>query len=311
MNFCTLNNFYIIKQLFCSFLFFSPYFYLNQFTAGTSYFDSNNYIEYIAGNLPIIITSPHGGSLKPSSIPDRNCPDCTYQKDAYTQKLSRELKNAIYAKTGCYPHLIINLLHRIKLDANRNIGDAADGNIDAENAWAAYHEFIDSSKSQVNTFYNKGLYLDIHGHSHPIQRLELGYLVSKSTLQQSDTALNGITTSSIKNLATSNLNNQTHSELLRGPKSFGTLCENRGYPSVPSSNTPFPLAGEVYFTGGYNTARHGSSTGGSIDGIQIECNSSVRFNAAARKEFVDSLAEVILDYLGEHYFPNLSPNPLP
>jgi hypothetical protein len=279
-----------------------------QYTAGTSYFDSNSYIEYIAGNLPIIISSPHGGYLEPSAIPDRNCTGCSYVRDSYTQELTRELKDAIYNKTGCYPHVVMNLLHRKKLDANRAIGDAADGNIDGENAWAAYHQFIDTSKHQVNSSTAKGVYLDIHGHAHAIQRLELGYLLSKTTLQSSDAAINVITASSIKNLANSNLSAHTHSELVRGANSFGTLCEIKGYPSVPSLSTPFPLSTESYFSGGYNTVRHGSSNGGVIDGIQIECNSNLRFNAADRQGFADSLANVILQYLDLHYLTNLSPN---
>jgi len=279
-----------------------------QYNPGTNYFDSNNYIEYIAGNLPIIISAPHGGYLEPSSIPDRNCTGCSYLRDSYTQELTRELAVAIYNKTGCYPHVVMNLLHRKKLDANRDIGDAADGNIDGENAWTAYHQFIDTSKYQVNASRAKGLYLDIHGHAHTIQRLELGYVLSKTTLQSSDSIINGITTSSIKHLANSNLNNYTHSELIRGAGSFGTLCESKGYPSVPSLSTPFPLTADPYFGGGYNTARHGSSPGGTIDGIQIECNSNLRFNAANRQDFADSLANIILEYLDLHYFTNLSPN---
>jgi hypothetical protein len=297
------------KLLFAFFyLFILPVFLKAQYVPGTSYFSPDNYIEYIAGNLPLVITAPHGGSLQPSSIPDRNCPGCSYLKDSYTQELTRELKDAVYNKTGCYPHVIVNLLHRIKLDANRDISDAADSNLVAENAWHAFHDFIDTAKSQALGTFSKGLYLDIHGHAHAIQRLELGYRLSKATLQMSDSLINTITNSSINNLSTSNLNALNLSQLIRGTSAFGTFCENKGYNSVPSQNTPFPLTSESYFSGGYNTGRHGSSSGGAIDGIQIECHSVVRFNAAARQDFVDSLANVIVEYMGMHYFIGFSPN---
>ena len=39
---------------------------------GVSYFGRSNYIEYIAGDLPIIISAPHGGALIPAEMPDRD-----------------------------------------------------------------------------------------------------------------------------------------------------------------------------------------------------------------------------------------------
>eukprot|EP01035_Chromulina_nebulosa_P041260 gene41260-55805_t len=38
---------------------------------GQSYFGTERYVEYVAGDLPIVLTSPHGGRLKPDTIPDR------------------------------------------------------------------------------------------------------------------------------------------------------------------------------------------------------------------------------------------------
>jgi hypothetical protein len=43
------------------------------FIPGVSYFGRSNYIQYVAGDLPMIISAPHGGSLTPSEIPDRDC----------------------------------------------------------------------------------------------------------------------------------------------------------------------------------------------------------------------------------------------
>ena len=36
------------------------------YTAGEKYFGRKEYTEYIAGNLPLIISVPHGGHLKPA-----------------------------------------------------------------------------------------------------------------------------------------------------------------------------------------------------------------------------------------------------
>ena len=86
--------------------------------------------------------------------------------------------------------MIINLLHRKKFDANRDIGDAADGNPVVEEAWHAYHDFIDAAKNQVTEDYGRGFFLDLHGHAHTIQRIELGYLMNRDDLQESDAVLN-------------------------------------------------------------------------------------------------------------------------
>ena len=74
---------------------------------------------------------------------------------------------------------------------------------------------------------------------------------------------------------------------------------------MPGIDDPYPLIGQTYFSGGYNTERHGSVETGTIDGIQVECNQDVRFVEVARKDFADAFAAVLLDYLIDHYFPDL------
>ncbi len=280
------------------------------YTPGESYFGANNYIEYLAGNLPIILSAPHGGYLIPGSIPDRDCPDCAYLMDTRTQELIRALAEAIHNRTGCYPHVIINRLHRRKLDANRDLPEAADGDPIAGQAWAEFQGFIDSAENAVVQTYGKGLYIDLHGHAHAVQRLELGYLLSKSNLQLPGATLNlgnYVAKSSIRRLALQNVNTIDHTGLLRGEYSLGSMLSNRGYPTVPSSTDPFPDEAESYFDGGYNTERHGSWPGGTIDGIQIECNwTGVRDSLPNVVRFADSLSIALLDYLEKHYFGSLA-----
>lgn len=276
------------------------------YTPGQSYFGSNGYVEYLAGNLPIIISAPHGGLLNPSSIPDRSCPNCSTVNDFNTQELARAFAEAMHEQTGCWPHVIFNKLHRRKLDANREIIEAADGNPAAELAWNQFHEYVETAKNQVLPVFGKGLYIDLHGHAHSIQRLELGYLLSQSELALSDATLNSanyVNQSSIRYLAEHNALDLTHAELLHGPLSLGSLLDEHGYPATPSLADPFPDAGEDYFNGGYNTARHSSYPGGTLDGLQIECNrQGVRDSMHNVLRFADSLAGTVLQYLELHYF---------
>lgn len=273
---------------------------------GNTYFDSTGYVEYRAGNLPIIISVPHGGTLEPSSIPDLSCNGTPSGFiDSYTKEIAEGLYATFFQETGCYPHIIFNLLHKKKFQANGNLHDAACGNPTVEEAWYNYHDFIDAAKTQVIQDYNRGLFLDIHGHAHTIERIELGYLLSKSELQLSDSILNTNTyveESSIRKLVSDNVQNYTHSELLRGQYSFGTLMDLKGFPSVPSFSDPFPQGSEPYFTGGYNTQRHGSrDNNGEIDAIQIEFNQDIRFDPGMRALLIDSLISSINEYINYHY----------
>ncbi len=284
-----------------------PAFLFSQnFVPGQTYFGANGYVEYRAGNLPIIISTPHGGDLAPGVIPDRSCPNAVTVNDGNTQALARQLDTAIQMRFGCYPHLIINRLARRKLDANRDLPEAACGNPLVEQAWFDYHEFIDSAKNAVTNTFFQGIFIDLHGHAHTIQRLELGYLLTGAELRKPDDSLDlpgYILQSSIRHLADTNLSQSSHSALLRDSFSLGTLLHSRGYPSVPSLADPAPQSGEPYFNGGYNTFRHGSINGFPIDAVQIECYyGGVRDTWAHRHNFSDTLALAVQVFLEKHAF---------
>ncbi len=275
------------------------------FIPGKTYFDSLGYVEYRAGNLPIIISATHGGSMEPGILPDRICNGCILENDAWTKTIAEGMYNSFLKQTGCYPHVIINLLHRSKFDANRDIGEAANGNQRVEKSWYAYHKFIESAKTKAIADYGKGLFLDIHGHGHSIQKIELGYLLSSTELRLSDSVLNTNTyvkESSIRSLAQNNIEGLSHSKVLRGQNSFGTLLATKGFPSIPSLSDPFPLPNQLYFDGGYNTLRHGSrDNAGKIDAIQIELNQDIRFNNNTREILIETLTTTANQYFNLHY----------
>jgi hypothetical protein len=267
---------------------------------------TSSYVEYIPGDLPIIVSAPHGGALEPASIPDRTVG--TSATDLNTVDLARKISDAIFARSQQRPHLILCHLRRTKLDANRTIPEAAQGNREAQRAWYEYHAFIDAAKSSTTLQSTRGLYLDIHGHGHVIQRLELGYLLSGTELEFSDATLDGAafaTSSSIRSLWVSS--GAAFSALLRGPFSLGTLLHQAGFPSVPSATQPHP-GGADYFTGGYSTERHGSQTAGTISAIQIEANfTGVRDNNGNRTSFANALAAALEEYLVRHFLIDITP----
>src|SRR3954464_13886105 len=74
------------------------------YQAGKSYFGRNRYIEYLAGDLPFILSAPHGGRERPEELPDRE--EGTFAFDTNTQELARAISEELRAKTGHWPHVI-------------------------------------------------------------------------------------------------------------------------------------------------------------------------------------------------------------
>ncbi len=164
-------------------------------------------------------------------------------------------------------------MDRTKLDTNRPIEGGADGDPMGEQAWTNYQNFIEDVKTKVVQDFGRGLLIGLHGHAHPIKRIELGYILTHNDLNETDEKLNTpfhINRNSTKNLVNDNVLNLTHSELVRGPLSFGALLQNKGYPTVPSPADPFPEFGDPYFNGGYNVYYHGAHFNDNFDAFQIE-----------------------------------------
>ena len=296
------------------------------YTPGQSYFGRNNYIEYVAGNAPVIYSAPHGGALTPSEIPDRTAGNCggsaTTTTDLNTVELVRAMQARHFARFGTYPHIIINHLARRKLDANRTAEEAACGDAEALIALDEWHDFIDVAKASVLQASGRGWYMDMHGHGHSIQRLELGYLLTGAQLDLSNASLDANAafedTASMRTISESVT--PSFSALLRGASSLGTLYANNGFRSVPSTAEPGPN-GDSYFSGGDNTRRHacgaeadayGGTTAGNICGVQIEANyTGVRDNATNRDRFGDATAVVLEQYLSTHWELTLGSGPPP
>jgi hypothetical protein len=263
--------------------------------AGRDVHGTDGYILFAPGDLPIIFSVPHGGELMPDALPDRTG-DVTTVRDAHTIELAREIADAFARRTGRRPSLVMSMLHRRKLDPNRPIEEAAQSHASAERAWREYHGFIEAARSALAATGRPGIYIDLHGHGHEMQRVELGYMLRSSELALSDATLNSramVERSSLRAFATLP---GSHAPLVRGPLSLGALLEQRGFPAVPSPTQPDPgLA--PYFSGGYSTWRHGSGPEQAIVGMQVEANlEGVRDTAANRRRFADALVDALLEF---------------
>lgn len=265
---------------------------------GRTYFGEKNYIEYLPGDLPLVISAPHGGREKPDELPERT--KGVVDIDTNTQELARTIADELQARTGRRPHLIICRLHRSRLDCNREIGEAAAGHAVAEQAWTEYHGFVAQALKTAIAQGGRAFYIDLHGQNHRDRRIELGYLHAPETLQAPDSALDapGVAASgSLRRIAEKS--KLPYSALVRGPRSLGALLEARGFACVPSPERPEPVL--PYFQGGYSVRRHVAADQ-PVAGLQIECTlAGVRDTPENRAKFAAALVDVLREYLAEHY----------
>lgn len=269
--------------------------------AATPQFGTDRFIEYRPGELPVVLTSPHGGSLLPASIPDRK--EGVTAKDLNTQELTFALSDAFFAATGKRPHVIASHLHRRKLDPNREIKEAAAGDPAAERAWREFHDFIRAANATAVSAHGFAFLIDVHGHAHPIPRIELGYGLTNAQLNLDDRAFDASDLASVSSLRDLHARiGGSGAELLRGPHSLGALFAERGVRAIPSGPEPRPEQ-HPYFSGGYIVQTHTRAADTpKVDGVQFEHHrDGIRDTAANRERFARIAVEVLGTFLRERY----------
>ena len=267
---------------------------------GEKYSGRNNYINYYPGNIPIVLSIPHGGELTPFEISDR-----TYGvsvTDSNTIELGSSISDYMYEIFNVRPYLIINNLKRTKLDANRDKIEAAQNNIFAERAFDEFHYYISSAREDIIKNFGSGILFDIHGHGpNPDGFVDLrtwiGYLLTGNELDQNDKDLDTNISpddTSIFNIL--NSSNHLLSDVIRGSNSLGSLFETYGFSALPSSLSPSP-EGMRYFSGGYNTVVYGRDSDYNFNAIQLEFPyPTIRDNQNSINKFAEAFSSIIHDY---------------
>lgn len=263
-------------------------------------------IEYLPGTLPLVISAPHGGYLKPADMPDRK--EGKVEQDSFTQEMARSIRDEFQARTGGTPYVIICRLHRVKLDCNREIKEAAQGNAIGEKAWHEYHDSIEKANAEVEKNFGTGLYIDLHGQRHPEGRVEIGYLLTAQELALGDEEISKLAEKTgIRELG--KRSPASFVELLRGKSSLGALLNAKGYTCVPSPDLHAPPEGQLYFSGGYDIQVHAAHDGSTLSRIQIEAPFvGVRDTKPNRDRFSKALCEVLTtSYFPVHFGQPLAP----
>ncbi|KAI7852332.1 hypothetical protein BDC45DRAFT_193319 [Circinella umbellata] len=283
---------------------------------------SSKYIIYQPGDIPLILTVPHGGNRKNgTTIPDRSKNDDNQLlNDAYTISTAQSIADNIADFYGARPYMVICNVPRIKVDVNRPIEQAAESD-QGKAIWKEYHQTIQHAVNEIRTRHNQqGLLLDIHGHQRH-DFVMLGYLLEKDELINLQNNADGtdqavLKKSSIQALAARISIPERPSDLLHGEGSFGQLMEfaaaeniTNVVKTIPSPNRPAPTKDEFYFSGGYTTETYHDSNnnkgnqGGGFDTIQIELPQRLRFTPGQRQIAAKAIADAAIYWLDHYYSP--------
>jgi N-formylglutamate amidohydrolase len=260
-------------------------------------FGKRDFIEYQPGCLPIVIAVPHGGRERPEDIPDRTFG--VTAMDANTQELGRKMAEEMNKRTGATPALVICHLHRSKLDANRDLAEAAQGSAEAETAWHEHHQFIEQACQSAVARHGFAFFIDLHGHSHPEARVELGYLHSPEDLASCPDRIASGPFADAGSLAwMAGRVRGGYADLLHGSQSLGALLEERGFLATPSPRMPVPSV--PFFRGGYTVSRH-CKAAFKVAGVQIEANRpKLRDSEENRQRFAAALCSALDAFLITH-----------
>ena len=231
------------------------------------------------GDLPIILSAPHGGHNEIPGVPARRGEGVAQFKnrsDSRTDELADKLADALESKLGKRPYIVIARFHRKYLDANRR----ASGAYESENAkevYDTYHHALASARREVTRRWGHGMLLDIHGQSAKPKTIIRGTQNGKTTRH---------------------LVNRFGHVALRGETSlFGQLA-NQGFaviPAVDSTDQEHPA-----YDGGYIVRTYGSEFGGTVDAIQLELGIELRSPeviAATANKLADAIAAFASEYL--------------
>lgn len=212
----------------------------------------NDFVHGQIGDLPLIISAPHGGRLPIPNVNERKGEELasgvggfTNVRDLNTEELAHTLANDIERRWGKKPYFVIARWHRRFLDVNRPPRVAYE-DFDAKPVYDAYHSALTDACRAVKARFGKGLLLDIHGQG-----------VAKDTVFRG--TQNGKTVSLLKE----RFGDAAH----HGPTSlFGDL-RNHGWKVQPQT-----LNGPEHgsFMGGFIVQTYGSHQGFGIDAMQLE-----------------------------------------
>lgn len=237
--------------------------------------NNKDFLVYKSGKSNVILSAPHGGRIKPISIPRRKYGNRS--GDSYTKDLLLRVVELLPNK----PYYIYCNLHRSRIDLNRDMDEATQGNKEMQKLWDIWKYTLDNYLNEVRFFYGKGLYIDIHSHNNH-DKFMIGYGISIRDylilMDDKQIPTKNSTMHSLKEFSEEKYISE-HSVLF-GAYSFPKTLESRGYKVL------IPKNDKAFLNGGRNIMRnHGKGIGA----LQIECPISIL------KKDLESVAQALVE----------------
>ena len=225
------------------------------------------------GTLPIILSAPHGGSVRVDGSEDRK--KGVTVKDLRTAEIAWLTSQRLTDKLGAKVFIVVAQFSRKDADANRDASEAFE-NKHAAAQYDAYHRALREFVDEVRRDHARGLLIDIHGQAKHPDKVMRGTRDGKSV-------------SALFKL---------HGEAaIKGDNSLFGLLAKGGYGVLPKLDAE--SLDESQFEGGYITDHYGSHNKNGVDTIQVEIGSDFRSKAIMHKTAED-LADAIAGFAGKY-----------
>jgi N-formylglutamate amidohydrolase len=240
------------------------------FIAGSAFAaEPESLIVARAGDLPILLTAPHGGLKEVPGVPLRR--SGIRGTDTNTMELAEAVSAHLERSLGARPYLVAAQFSRKYIDANRAIGEALESPA-AQPAYMAYHDQIRAYLAHMKQRSSHGVVLiDVHGQS-------------EEPLTAIRGTQNGKTVSALL---------RNHGiDALKGSNSIFGVIEQRGFKVFPPSSAFGISREDPRFNGGFTVMTYGSNNVGGVDAIQIETGRDIRTNPA----YISALGDGIIAF---------------
>lgn len=254
-------------------------------------FDPGEFVLATSGDIPVIISIPHGG-LKELPCPVRKCGvKCN---DGRTRTVGLTIQQTMEER-GAKPYLVCLECRRLWVDANRGTKDCFKNPDETsviydheygEQVHALYHGKMEEYICEVKKkFGHPPLILDVHGNS---EKKLWGYMTRGTT----------------SGLAVGRLIDAYGEEVVTGPRSIFGEMTKQGYPQHPEEGLE-----ETAFNGGYITRRYSKAFG--THSFQVEISMIFRETQELAISTGQAIATALLRFLKSYSLDLGSATPTP